>query len=226
MISLNLDLHVHSIYSGDSIIKPNDIIKYGKLKGLDGVAICDHNTLKAYKKLKGKDEDFILIPGMEIETNIGEVIGLFLSEDFTLDSIDFFDVVREIKASDGIIVLPHPFDKLRSNHIKLNLLNDRLIKKYIDGIETLNSRVIINSYNRKAKEIARKFNLFETAGSDAHHPKEIGNAYTLLDKIDDLSFEGIKNTFKSRRSKSMGTLSSPLYHFITVYNKLKKGLYF
>ena len=70
MGSIKLDLHLHSIYSGDSLIKPENAIKYAKKKGLDGFAITDHETLKAYNLLikRKQYEDFIIIPGMEIAT--------------------------------------------------------------------------------------------------------------------------------------------------------------
>jgi hypothetical protein len=226
--NLRLDLHVHTVYSGDSLIKLPDLIKYVKKKQLDGIAICDHNTIKAYKKLKdkAKKHEFILIPGMEIETHIGEVIGLFLEDEVSCENNNFFHIVNQIRDYGGLVIIPHPFDFIRRNHLKMNLLTDSIIEKYIDGIEILNSRIIFPFCVSKARKYNKKYDLFETGGSDAHTVKEIGNAYTLIKNLPDTSLRSIKEALLSNRSKSMGKLSSPLVHVITVMNKLKKRKYF
>ena len=68
------------------------MIKVAKVKNLDGFAITDHATLKAYRNLKkkAKKENLIVIPGMEIETHIGEVIGLFIENEIDLKDNNFF----------------------------------------------------------------------------------------------------------------------------------------
>ncbi len=230
MSAIKLDLHVHTIYSGDSLITIKDLLKYAKIKGLAGFAITDHNTLKAYHILKKKaqKEQLIIIPGLEIETHIGEVIGYFIDDDFKLkkDEKDFFNIVEKIRDHNGLIVVPHPFDFLRNNHLKMSFLSDKIIKKYINGIEILNSRIIFKSCVKKARKFKNKYHLFETGGSDAHTIKELGNAYTLINDISDFSLESIKKNLLARKSRSLGKLSSPLVHAITVMNKIKKGLYF
>lgn len=228
MPSLKLDLHLHTIYSGDSMISPMDAIIYAKLKGLNGFAVCDHNTLKAYNKLKkiADDNDLIVIPGMEIETHIGEVMGLFIDKEIDIRDNNFFTIVEKIIDNNGLVVVPHPFDFLRNNHLKMNLLSDKIIQKYIDGIEIMNSRIILNRCVEKAKKFNEKYKLFETGGSDAHTKREIGNGYTLIDDIDDFSFETIRKGLLANKSQSIGKLSSPFVHALTVMNKIKKGLYF
>lgn len=228
MPSLKLDLHLHTIYSGDSIISPIDAIIYAKLKGLNGFAVCDHNTLKAYNQLKkkAKENNIIVIPGMEIETHIGEVMGLFIDKEIDIRDKDFFTIVEKIKDNNGLVVIPHPFDFLRNNHLKMNLLTENIIRKYIDGIEIMNSRIILKMCVKKAKKFNEKYKLFETGGSDAHTKKEIGNGFTLLEDMNDESLETIRKSLIANKSISMGKLSSPLVHVFTVMNKIKKRLYF
>ncbi len=227
MAPIKLDLHVHTTFSKDSLINPEEAVKKAMENGLSGIAICDHGSLKAYKFLKNKQYDnFIIIPGEEIETHIGEVIGLFIEEEIKTKDDNFFTIVNKIKDNNGLVVIPHPFDFLRSNHLKTNLLNDNIIKKYIDGIEIMNSRIIIKSCVRKARNFNEKHQLFETGGSDAHTPKEIGNGFTLLLDTDDISRDNIYEILVSKKSKSCGHLSSPLVHARTVLNKFQKGLYF
>jgi len=227
-MSVKLDLHLHTIYSGDSIIKPNDLVNIAIKKGLNGFAITDHETLKAYKIVKKKAilKNLMVIPGMEIETHIGEVIGLFIEDVIDVKDKNFFNIVEKIREQNGLVIIPHPFDFLRPNHLKLDLISDKIIKKYIDGIEIINSRIIFNRYVNKAKIFNQKYDLFETGGSDAHTLKEVGNGYTLINELQDLSHESIYKCLKSKKSSSQGKLSSPLVHAITVFNKFKKGMYF
>jgi len=225
--SIKLDLHVHTTYSRDSLITPEDAVKIAIKKGLTGLAICDHGTLKSYRILKRKQyKNFLIIPGVEIETHIGEVMGIFIEEEIKTKDNNFFTIVNKIKDNNGLVVVPHPFDFLRSNHLKMNLLNDEIINKYIDGIEIMNSRIIVKSCIKKAKKFNEKYQLFETGGSDAHTPNEIGNAFTLLPEVADLSLESIRKNLLNKKSISAGKLSNPLVHGITVLNKIKKGLYF
>jgi len=225
--SIKLDLHVHTIYSGDSFITPEIALKYAKIKKLDGFAITDHDTLKAYNILKknNHNNELIIIPGMEIKTHIGEVIGLFINEEINVRDNNFVSIVEKIKENNGLVVIPHPFDFLRGNRLKINLLSDNMIKKYIDGIEIINSRIIFKRCINKARKFNRKYQLFETGGSDAHSNEEIGNGYTFINDVDN-SPESIRKGLLANKSKSMGVLSSPFVHAKTVFNKLKKGLYF
>ena len=227
MNTIKLDLHIHTNYSGDSSITPDLALKYAKIKKLDGFAITDHNTLKAYNILKKKNHnnELTIIPGMEIKTHIGEVIGLFINEEINVQDKDFVSIVENIKDNDGLVVIPHPFDFLRDNRLKINLLSDTMIAKYINGIEIINSRIIFKRCINKARKFNIKHQLFETGGSDAHSNEEIGNGYTFIKDVDN-SFESIRKSLLANKSKSMGVLSSPLVHTKTVFNKLKKGIYF
>jgi len=114
-----LDLHVHSKYSKDSRLEPEKILKLATARGLGGIAITDHNTvyggLIARKLSKG---DLLVIVGSEIKTERGEVMGLFLNEEIPERS--FFDVVDAIRDQGGIVVLPHPFDRLRRSSLLKN----------------------------------------------------------------------------------------------------------
>ena len=78
---IKLDLHVHSMYSDDAIGTPKEIMRSIQQKGLQGFALTDHNTIdgaiKAAKELSNKE--FVVIPGVEISTKDGHLIGLNVS---------------------------------------------------------------------------------------------------------------------------------------------------
>lgn len=160
-----IDLHIHSKYSFDSLLSPKTILKVAKKKGLTGIAVTDHNTIKGGLEVRriNKDKDFIAIVGSEIQTEIGDIIGLCLNEE--IKSRISIEVLEEIKDQGGFVVLPHPF----RGH-KLN----RYIVEHSDAIEVFNGRSTVEE-NSKALELARSYNKPFTAGSDAHFAAEIGN---------------------------------------------------
>jgi len=168
---MKYDLHIHSKYSSDGVLDPEKIVKIAAKRGLNGVAITDHNTIIGGLKAKNYEtEDFKVIVGSEISTERGEIIGLFLKEE--IKSKDVQEVVSEIKEQNGIIVIPHPFDALR--HSAFHPTDEDA--KFIDCIEGFNSRCVFQKYNKKAIEFAMRHRLAITAGSDAHFANEIGTA--------------------------------------------------
>lgn len=196
---MNFDFHIHSVYSHDSISKPESIIKYSKKKGLAGIAITDHNTILGAKKAKSlSSEDFLIIIGAEIETDMGEIIGLFLNEEII--SNDFYEVKDAIKAQGGLIVLPHPF--------KNEAINFNLLAKEVDLIESLNGR-IKPELNHKACILAKKYERPMIAGSDAHTPFEIGAVQNKL-QIDELSSEEVRKVLLKGMCIPFGA-ESPFY---------------
>ena len=193
------DFHIHSIYSHDSILKPETIIKHSKKKGLSGIAITDHNTILGAKKVKSiSSEGFLVIIGAEIKTERGEIIGLFLNDEII--SNVFYEVKDEIKAQGGLIVLPHPF--------KNKAVDPELLTKGVDLIEGLNAR-IKPELNHKACILAKKYELPIIAGSDAHTSFEIGAVQNKL-QIDELSSEEVRKILLKGTGTTFGT-ESPFY---------------
>lgn len=201
------DLHVHSNYSIDSINTPSQILKMAEKRGLKGIAVCDHNTIKGSKMTKKianeKNLDIEVILASEIKTKNGEVIGLYLNEEINGKEKTFEEVVDMIKKQDGLVMVPHPFDPLRKGALRCGLKN-----KKIDGIEVFNSRVMLNKYNKKALDFAEKEKLAFIGGSDAHTPIEIGNAVTIIE--DDLRKE-----IKNKKTRYEGKISPFYVHLIS-----------
>jgi predicted metal-dependent phosphoesterase TrpH len=188
------DLHIHSNYSPCSYIKPEDILRIAKERGLNGIAITDHDTLKAYPILKklNKDKNFEIIPGEEIYTNYGDVIGLYLSKE--IKSRDFFEAIKEIKNQGGIVIIPHPFTIASVRKFKYSLAK---LKGKIDAVETFNSRNFPH-YNELAKKEALKYGFAQTGSSDSHIKADISNGYTL--------FEGdLRKAIKNKKTQVGGT---------------------
>jgi len=200
MTVAEIDLHVHSKYSYDSLLKPEKIVKGAKRKGLSGIAITDHGTIQGGLSAKKYDiEDFITITGTEIRTEIGDIIGLFLNEE--IKSNEIWGVIDEIKDQGGLVILPHPF----RGHDWKKIDNDLFEK--IDAIEGYNARTGMGK-NRQAQKFAKEHRLPITAGSDAHFYGEIGLARTFIKDVS--SEEGIRKSIARGRTRING-VEAPLY---------------
>lgn len=71
-MNIALDLHIHSALSpcGDIDMTPNNIINMALLKGLDAIAVTDHNSVEnveAVMKL-GLKKGIVVVPGMEVQS--------------------------------------------------------------------------------------------------------------------------------------------------------------
>lgn len=207
---MKYDLHVHSFYSKKcGYMNPKDIVKIAIKKGLDGIAITDHDTIKGGLKAKEyESKDFKVIIGSEIMTNRGEVIGLFLSEE--IKSTNFESVIFEIRNQNGLSIIPHPFDESRNSALH-PVIGDI---KLIDGIEVFNSRCIFEKYNINAKKFATKYNLVATAGSDAHFSNEIGNGGIVTEN------ENIMEAITKNQITAFGKRSPFINHILTKSLKL------
>ena len=71
------DLHIHTKYS-DGSGSPKDIIYNARKKGLNGIAITDHNTLEGYFRAKDIDANITILPGFEVSTEAGHILVLGL----------------------------------------------------------------------------------------------------------------------------------------------------
>ena len=72
MERLFCDLHIHSCLSpcGDALMTPNNIAGMAFIKGLDVIAVCDHNSARNLPAVKAAADrmNVLLLPGMELTT--------------------------------------------------------------------------------------------------------------------------------------------------------------
>ncbi|VVB60047.1 Error-prone DNA polymerase [uncultured archaeon] len=197
------DFHIHSKYSFDSTLEPYKILEIAKRKGLSGIAITDHNTIKGGLEAKrlNEDKDFSVVVGSEICTEIGDIVGLFLSEE--VKSRNSEDVIEEIRSQGGIVVLPHPF----KYHRGIN----KVLKK-INLIESFNARADKKA-NLLAHQLAIKNKIPMIGGSDAHFLSEIGLGKTIFDDFTDAG--DVKKNLLCNKRKIEGRYSSKYSEIIS-----------
>jgi hypothetical protein len=169
-----LDAHIHTNSSHDSTISISQLREGIIASGLNAIAVTDHDNMEGYKRIKssGLFREIIVIPGVEVTTDSGDVIILGLEEPpFSKDTRDLVDKTH---ALGGVVVAPHPFDVRRPS------LGNGCGNISIDLVEIANGRCN-TSTNRLAKEYAGYMRLPGIGGSDAHDKREIGSVLTVLE---------------------------------------------
>ncbi len=196
---LKLDLHIHSKYSDDAVGSPKDIIKSVKKKGLDGIAITDHNNISGgLEALKIAPKDFIVIPGIEISTKDGHLIALNVKKNIP-KGLSVEDTVEKIVDLGGTPIVPHLFRNMSG--IKEEKLKN--IYKNISSIEVFNS-CSVNKSNYKSANTAKKYNLGGTGGSDSHVPEYCGLGYTII-KDGGATADNILTQIEKKKTWGKGT---------------------
>ncbi len=204
-----IDFHVHSCYSPDSLLRPEKIIRVARRKGLSGVAVVDHDTVRGGLEavgLVGESGDFVAIAGAEIRTDVGEVIGLFLKSE--IKSREFSEVVAEIRRQDGIVVLPHPC----RTFVSVDSIDNKIIGS-VDIIEGFNARMKSGLLNTEAQRLARRAGKPVLGGSDAHFAHEIGGGRTIFRDMP-LTSDAVRKALLEGGMEVVGRiLPLPLYAF-------------
>ena len=178
-MKLKADLHVHSAASPDGRSTLGQLAREAKARGLQAIAICDHNLCTPLPE----SADVLLIPGTEISTRAGHILGLFLERpvDFgTLCAHGAFpsaeQAVEAIRRAGGLAVIAHPFESASADRKTIGALP-------LDGVECANARAAMKQKdaNAEALALAEKRKLPGTGGSDAHGADELAACYTVLD---------------------------------------------
>lgn len=181
-MQINADLHVHTTYSKDSLITPEDLIYYAKKRGLNAVAVTDHNQLEGAYKI-AKETDFLIIPGMEISSMDGHIVALNVRE-LIPRGLTAAKTVELIHKAGGIAVACHPYVYFKG------CLKDKVCGTF-DAVEVINARAFpFKRSVKKAEETAEKLGLPRVAGTDAHYGPQVGYAYTAIE-VSEPSVESI-----------------------------------
>lgn len=171
-LKVKIDLHVHTCYSYDGLITPEELVFYARKHGLDGVAITDHNRIDGALKI-AKETSFLVIPSIEISSLKGHIVGLNLKEPVP-KNLDVEETIDRIHKLGGLAVACHPRALLKSS------LKGSVSQKF-DAVEVINASAFpFKPSVKKSQKIALSLGLAQVAGSDAHYAPEIGSAYTLV----------------------------------------------
>jgi len=214
---IKVDLHVHTSYSVDGIMSPQEVVEASLRRGLGALAITDHNTLAGAQAVQ-QLAPFPVVIGEEISTSDWEIAGLFLEDEVPKD-LSARETVRLIQEQGALAGVPHPFDRLRRESLDTEVL-ERLADR-LDFLEVFNARVTLPEDNRRAREFALQHGLACTAGSDAHSRFELGRVYLEMDRFDG------RDEFleRLREGRIVGTRSPFWVHFCSISARALRNLH-
>ncbi|MBR9682251.1 MAG: PHP domain-containing protein [Candidatus Aenigmarchaeota archaeon] len=174
---MKFDMHIHTNYS-DAVETPESMVRAAIKKGLNGIAITDHDNikggLKAKEYAKAIDKTFKVIVGAEVSSLKGHIVALGIKENVK-PNMSVEETVKRIHDLGGIAVAAHPFQAIS---VKKGLGEDAA---KTDAIEVFNAGNILSSLNKKSAEFARDYNMSVSAGSDSHTTLSVGDAGIICD---------------------------------------------
>ncbi len=178
---VRVDLHSHTMWSGDSTTTPEELEQAVVESGIDVLCVTDHNSIRGGEELAGRLACRVIV-GEELRTHAGEIIGLFLTEHVPF-GVSPGDAARRIRAQGGLVYVPHPFDPMRRN-LAADALVDLAEAGLLDAVEVLNAKTSLAHLNEQAVAFAVEHDLAAGAGSDAHVPDALGAAYVEMPDFD------------------------------------------
>jgi predicted metal-dependent phosphoesterase TrpH len=172
---MRIDLHLHTSGSWDSLSDPEAVLRRARARGLDRIAITDHNSVEVGLAMAALHPEHV-IPGEEVRTAEGiDVIGLYLSSAIPRGT-PARETCRRIREQGGVVYLPHPYARGKGGS---GALADPLAP-LVDVVEVFNARLLSRERNQRAAELARRHGLLRGAGSDAHTVPEVGGTWVEL----------------------------------------------
>lgn len=213
---LVVEFHCHTDASSDSLIRPADLIRAARRKGIDRLIVTDHNSIRGARAAQSLDPELIIV-GEEILTTRGEILAAFVQEEIP-PMLTPQETIRRLKEQGAFISVSHPFDSMRKGGWReadlLEIIRD------VDAIEIYNSRCIFPHFNWQARQFALRHGLAGTAGSDAHALFEVGRSVMMLQPFEDA--DGLRKVVRGARFKVQW--SPPWFHLSSRYASLIRRL--
>jgi len=183
---LNLDLHVHSVFSGDSPVSPEEYARRMKELQVDydvsGFVLMEHNHFITPEECNlpkiARKYDLVILSGVEVDTHWGHLLVYGMTEGLWakiqsngLRKQEPLALARLIEAEGAVSVPAHPFRFFIGMGERCRELSG------VRAVETLNGS---NSEqeNGFAVRLALKMGWAATGGSDSHFPAELGKSLT------------------------------------------------
>lgn len=221
---MKFDLHVHSEHSKDSNSSHDDILEAARKKGLDGFAICDHDTIEGGLACKKRalelGFELTIIPGVEVTCSKGHILVLGVRQNIE-PLLSPEETIKRARKLGGTVIIPHPFKRSSHGIGSFEGLD-------IDAVEVFNSRCLFNSANRKAATEAERLGIPGVSGSDSHIPEMVGQAYTEIDALEntvDAVLEAIREGKVSPAGKNTPTPIILKQMSGSVRRRIKKKLF-
>jgi len=179
---VKIDLHVHTnVSSPCSLIDPERAIAVAKQVGLDGICVTEHDEIEGAEVTSalGRELGFRVFRGIEIYTEMGDMLVYGLYRDAGAWRMPFADLLGACRDAGAVIVPAHSCrvtGELARAHGAEKA--DWLLRN-VDALETHNGGCTPQG-NKAAQDLAAQYRLSGTGGSDSHHEFQIGRCFTVF----------------------------------------------
>lgn len=175
--------HVHTDHSFDCNRSVEELLDTARRLGIGCITVTDHDTMsgaRAMAAAAAAGGDVRVIPGEEISTTHGHLIGLFLREEIA-PGMSPRRTAEAIRAQGGLVVVPHPFNRLFGCGICGHIHE---IVDLIDAVEVFNAQNLWQVPNRRAERFAEAHGFPQIVGVDLHHGDNLDAACQYLEPFD------------------------------------------
>jgi len=170
--TIRLDLHNHTSGSWDCLSDPETLLRRALARGIQRIAITDHNHLRVALAMHEKFPDQV-IPGEEVRTSEGvDLIGLYIQKEIPKGT-GAQDACHLIREDGGVVYLPHPYAPGKGCGGR----HAEALAPLVDVVEVFNARLHPGRWNEPAETLARSQGKLRGAGSDSHTLREVGGAW-------------------------------------------------
>ena len=170
---IDLELHCHTRYSPDSLVKLHDLIARAREVGLHKLAITDHSEVEGALLAHQMAPELIIV-GEEAMTEQGELLCYFIT-DLIPDGLTLEEAIDRVHVQGGICGPSHPLDPRRHGIGSENLIQ---FHRKFDFVETFNARTRDHGKNDETSVLAERLDMQGIACSDAHTLQEVGISRT------------------------------------------------
>ncbi|MEP7293703.1 MAG: PHP domain-containing protein, partial [Chloroflexota bacterium] len=102
----NVELHSHTLWSKDCVVAFETIIRLCQQRGVDRIAITDHNTANGALAMQKLAPDLVIV-GEEIMTDRGEILGYFMQESIPA-GLTPDETIKRLREQGAVISVSHP----------------------------------------------------------------------------------------------------------------------
>lgn len=210
MLKAQIHIHTNYIQDDEAPYSPKELIDLAKEKGFDVLAFSEHelhyphkSTLSTYYDFKNyaEENNILLIPAVELTIEGKHVLAL----NFLGDSKEYktFEDLKQLKNKhpNTLLVAAHPYF-LKPICLGKELENNLNL---FDAIEYSYYYTRIINRNKKAVEIAKKYNKPLIATSDVHRRFQLEKTYSLIN-----AEKNIPSILKAIKENKIKIVTKPL----------------
>jgi predicted metal-dependent phosphoesterase TrpH len=205
---IKLDLHIHTLDDPKDALdySAHELLERARSLGFRVLAITLHDAVfeRAEVFADAAEMGILLIPAAEVRLEGADVILLNVAAS-EIESLRTLDDLQKLRASRGhslFTIAPHPF------YVVGGSMGEKLVEKIecFDAIELCHFWSRFLNPNRRAMEVAARFQKPLIATSDAHQLHAFGSNYTSMPRPAELTIE---NVFAALRQGPLRLTSPP-----------------